>query len=138
MQSRRGRFHCDVAARGNGYRAVSLAQFKETLTMQQSFVSFRQSLPRSIWDWLILLLLLLCALFFLMPIYVMVVTGLNQAQNVSLSTMWHLPTQLSVRGVLESWRRRFPILGNIRHPTIPQPLHSAVPHAVSEHILSNW
>jgi ABC-type glycerol-3-phosphate transport system permease component len=62
--------------------------------MQVSF-NFRQSLPRTIWDWLILIFLLLAALFFLMPIYVMVVTGLKQAQNVSLSTMWQPPTYLS-------------------------------------------
>jgi glucose/mannose transport system permease protein len=63
--------------------------------MQFSFVNFRQSLPRNIWDWVILVFLLLSALFFLTPIYVMVVTGLKQAQNVSLSTMWQLPAQLS-------------------------------------------
>ena len=50
--------------------------------MQISFVNFRQSLPRTFWDWLIVIVLLLSALFFLMPIYVMVVTGLKQAQNL--------------------------------------------------------
>src|ERR1700732_1468379 len=106
--------------------------------MQQSFVSFRQSLPRSVWDWLILLLLLLCAVFFLMPIYVMVVTGLKQAQNVSLSTMWHLPTQLSGGGFIEAWRRLYPNLGNSLQLTIPATIISSILGAANGYIFAKW
>ena len=60
-------------------------------TTLSPFYSLRQALPKTIWDYFILAVLLLCMLFFLMPIYVMVVTGLKEATNVSLSTMWILP-----------------------------------------------
>jgi glucose/mannose transport system permease protein len=94
--------------------------------MQLFFVDFRQSLPRSIWDWVILFFLLLGTLFFLMPIYVMVVTGLKQAQNVSLSTMWQLPAQLSGGGFIEAWRRLYPNLGNSLQLTIPATIISSI------------
>jgi len=42
--------------------------------MQIGSINLREALPRTIWDWLIVIFLLLVAAFFLMPIYVMVVT----------------------------------------------------------------
>jgi glucose/mannose transport system permease protein len=106
--------------------------------MQISFVNFRQSLPRTIWDWLILIFLLLAALFFLMPIYVMVVTGLKQAQNVSLSTMWQLPAQLSGGGFYEAWRRLYPNMGNSLQLTIPATIISSILGAINGYIFSKW
>jgi glucose/mannose transport system permease protein len=106
--------------------------------MQVSLVNFRQSLPRTIWDWLILIFLLLAAAFFLMPIYVMVVTGLKQAQNVSLSTMWQLPGQPSGGGFLEAWRRLYPNLGNSLQLTIPATILSSIFGAINGYIFAKW
>jgi glucose/mannose transport system permease protein len=106
--------------------------------MQVSYVNFRQSLPRTIWDWLILIFLLFCALFFLMPIYVMVVTGLKQAQNVSLSTMWHLPVHLSGGGFYEAWRRLYPNMGNSLQLTIPATILSSILGAINGYIFAKW
>ena len=105
--------------------------------MQVSF-NFRQSLPRSIWDWLILIFLLLAALFFLMPIYVMVVTGLKQAQNVSLSTMWQPPTYLSGGGFHEAWNRLYPNMGNSLQLTIPATILSSIFGAINGYIFAKW
>jgi glucose/mannose transport system permease protein len=106
--------------------------------MQVSFVNFRQSLPRTIWDWLIVVVLLLSALFFLMPIYVMVVTGLKHAQDVSLSTMWQLPTQVSGGGFFEAWRRLYPNLGNSLQLTIPATILSSILGAINGYIFAKW
>jgi glucose/mannose transport system permease protein len=106
--------------------------------VQVSFVNFRQSLPRTIWDWLILIFLLLCALFFLMPIYVMVVTGLKQAQNVSLSTMWQLPGRFSGGGFYEAWRRLYPNMGNSLQLTIPATIISSILGAINGYIFAKW
>jgi glucose/mannose transport system permease protein len=106
--------------------------------MQGSFLNFRQSLPRTIWDWLILIVLLLSALFFLMPIYVMVVTGLKQAQNVSLSTMWQLPAHLSGGGFYEAWRRLYPNLGNSLQLAIPATILSSILGAINGYIFAKW
>jgi glucose/mannose transport system permease protein len=106
--------------------------------MQISSINFRQSLPRTIWDWLTLGFLICCALFFLMPIYVMVVTGLKQAQNVSLSTMWQLPVHLSGGGFYEAWRRLYPNLGNSLQLTIPATIISSILGAINGYIFSKW
>ena len=106
--------------------------------MQVSLLNFRQSLPRTIWDWLILIVLLLSALFFLMPIYVMVVTGLKQAQNVSLSTMWQLPAHLSGGGFYEAWRRLYPNLGNSLQLAIPATILSSILGAINGYIFAKW
>jgi len=106
--------------------------------VQFSLVNFRQSLPRTIWDWLILIVLLLSALFFLMPIYVMVVTGLKQAQNVSLSTMWQLPAHLSGGGFYEAWRRLYPNLGNSLQLTIPATIISSILGSINGYIFAKW
>jgi glucose/mannose transport system permease protein len=106
--------------------------------MQVSFVNFRQSLPRTIWDWLIVVVLLLSALFFLMPIYVMVVTGFKHAQDVSLSTMWRLPTQLSGGGFYEAWRRLYPNLGNSLQLAIPATILSSILGAINGYIFAKW
>jgi glucose/mannose transport system permease protein len=106
--------------------------------VQIGSINIRQSLPRSIWDWLILIILLLFAAFFLMPIYVMVVTGLKQSQNVSLSTMWHLPTELSGGGFAEAWRRLLPNLGNSLQMTIPATVISSIIGAINGYIFSKW
>jgi glucose/mannose transport system permease protein len=95
-------------------------------------------LPRTIWDWLILIVLLLSTLFFLTPIYVMVVTGLKQAQNVSLSTMWQLPGQLSGGGFYEAWRRLYPNMGNSLQLTIPATIFSSILGAINGYIFAKW
>jgi glucose/mannose transport system permease protein len=106
--------------------------------VQGSLLNFRQSLPRTIWDWLILIVLLLSALFFLMPIYVMVVTGFKQAQNVSLSTMWQLPVHLSGGGFYEAWRRLYPNLGNSLQLAIPATILSSILGAINGYIFAKW
>ena len=68
------------------------------------FYSLHQALPKRFWDYVVLAVLLAFMLFFLMPVYVMVVTGLKEARNVSLSTMWNLPQQLSGGGFVEAWQ----------------------------------
>lgn len=99
---------------------------------------FTTALPKNIWDWMVLSFLLLCMLFFLMPLYVMVVTGLKESTHVSLSTMWHLPTTLGFGGFREAWNRLSPNLGNSLLLTIPATLISSMWGAVNGYVLSKW
>jgi glucose/mannose transport system permease protein len=107
-------------------------------TTSSPFYSLRQGLPKNVWDYLILAILLGCMAFFLMPIYVMVVTGLKQSQNVSLSSMWNLPQQLSGGGFKEAWGRLVPNLGNSLKLTIPATVLSAVWGAINGYIFAKW
>lgn len=106
--------------------------------MRALSVNLKEALPRSIWDWLILIFLLLCAAFFLMPMYVMVVTGLKQSQNVSLSTMWHLPSQISGGGFGEAWNKLSPSLWNSFQLTIPATILSSILGSINGYIFSKW
>ena len=107
-------------------------------TTASPFYSLRQSLPKNIWEYLILAVLLLCMLFFLMPIYVMVVTGLKEANNVSLSTMWNWPKSLSGGGFVEAWRRLELNLGNSLMITIPATLISSVWGSINGYVFAKW
>ena len=102
------------------------------------FYSIRQSLPKSLWDYLILAVLLGCMLFFLMPVYVMVITGLKEARDVSLSTMWNLPQQLSGGGFVEAWNRLVPNLGNSLMLTIPATIISAIWGSINGYVFAKW
>jgi glucose/mannose transport system permease protein len=102
------------------------------------FYSIRQSLPKSFWDYLILAVLLGCMVFFLMPVYVMVITGLKEASNVSLSTMWNLPRQLSGGGFVEAWHRLVPNLGNSLMITIPATIISAIWGSINGYVFAKW
>jgi glucose/mannose transport system permease protein len=69
---------------------------------------------------------------------VMVITGLKQSQNVSLSTMWQFPTQISGGGFAEAWRRLVPNLGNSLQLTIPATVISSIIGAINGYIFSKW
>ena len=102
------------------------------------FYSLRQALPKGFWDYAVLAVLLGFMLFFLMPVYVMVVTGLKEARNVSLSTMWNLPQQLSGGGFVEAWHRLEPNLGNSLMLAIPATILSAVWGSINGYVLAKW
>ena len=102
------------------------------------FYSLRQALPKGVWDYVVLVVLLGFMLFFLMPIYVMVVTGLKEARNVSLSTMWNLPQQLSGGGFVEAWHRLEPNLGNSLMLAIPATIISAVWGSINGYVFAKW
>jgi glucose/mannose transport system permease protein len=102
------------------------------------FYSLRQGLPKGVWDYVVLVVLLGFMLFFLMPVYVMVVTGLKEARNVSLSTMWNLPQQLSGGGFVEAWHRLEPNLGNSLMLAIPATIISAVWGSINGYVFAKW
>jgi glucose/mannose transport system permease protein len=100
--------------------------------------SFRRALPKTFWDWVILAILLGCAAFFLLPLYVMVVTGLKPTESVSLSTMWRLPDHISAGGFSEAWRRLLPNLGNSLKIAIPATILSGIWGAINGYVFAKW
>jgi glucose/mannose transport system permease protein len=97
---------------------------------------FGAGMPRSIADWAILGALGFFLLVFLMPLYLMVVTGLKDATNVSLSSMWNLPAYLSGGGFSEAWKRLWPSMVNSLFMTVPATIISAVLGAVNGYVFS--
>lgn len=89
-------------------------------------------------QWAALGVLLVTSLFFLMPIYVMLVTGLKEAQNVSLSTMWQIPARISADGFMEAWRRLSPNMINSLVMVIPATMFSSLIGALNGYLFSKW
>ncbi|HEX4200196.1 MAG TPA: carbohydrate ABC transporter permease [Chthoniobacterales bacterium] len=97
---------------------------------------FGPGMPRSLADWGILGVLCLFLLVFLMPLYLMVITGLKDATNVSLSSMWNLPAYLSGGGFSEAWKRLWPSMVNSLFMTTPATIISAILGAVNGYVFS--
>jgi glucose/mannose transport system permease protein len=98
----------------------------------------RESLPKTTLDYFSLIFLFLCMLFFLMPLYVMVVTGLKDSTHVSLSTMWNLPMRLTGGGFVEAWQRLVPNLGNSLMLAIPATAISAIIGSINGYLFAKW
>ncbi|MCB0177618.1 MAG: hypothetical protein KDI62_05270, partial [Anaerolineae bacterium] len=96
------------------------------------------SLPKKPSEWGIWLILVLMFLFYLLPVYVMVNNGLKEAQGVSLSTMWDLPTSLSGGGFFEAWERLRPNMVNSLLMVIPATIISALIGAINGYLLAKW
>ncbi len=82
-------------------------------------------------------LLLVCfALFFLMPIYVLLATGRKPLKEVGLSRMWSLPTEVTFSGFLKAFERLSPNLLNSFILVIPATLFSAIIGSINGYVLS--
>ena len=100
--------------------------------------AIRAELPTKPRDYIILVFLVLCLLFFLMPVYVMIVTGLKEATSVSLTTMWNLPATLTGGGFIEAFKRLRPNMGNSLMIAIPATVLSAGWGSINGYLFAKW
>ena len=59
------------------------------------------------------------AVWYLMPIYLMVITGLKTFEQVNITTMWALPRGISIDGFSQAWEKVAPNFGNSIMITVP-------------------
>lgn len=86
----------------------------------------------------IVTILIVAVLFYLMPVYVMVITGFKAAADVSLSQMWQLPESLSGDGYQQAWDSLSPNLATSFQLTIPATILSGLIGAVNGYLFSKW
>lgn len=87
----------------------------------------------------VLALLVLMALAYLMPMYVMVSNGLKNAQDVSLSTMWIPPTKMTgFGGFTGAWARLSPNMVNSIIMVVPATILSSLIGAINGYIFAKW
>ena len=96
------------------------------------------AIPKKPSEWLIWFVLVLAMLFYLLPVYVMVVNGLKEAQGVSLSTMWNLPESMTGGGFVGAWERLRPNMYNSLLMVIPATIISSLIGAVNGYLFSKW
>ncbi len=87
---------------------------------------------------LIYLVLILFALFFLLPMYVLIITSFKSFSEVSVKTMWDLPQQMSLNGFITALNKLAPNLLNSFYLVIPATLISAMLGSINGYVLSHW
>ncbi|HET7686552.1 MAG TPA: carbohydrate ABC transporter permease, partial [Candidatus Limnocylindria bacterium] len=85
-----------------------------------------------------LLVLGALAAFFLLPVWVMLITGLKPFAEVSLARMWELPSGVYLDNFLAAWEALRPNLVNSVLLAVPAAAISAVVGSMNGYILSKW
>lgn len=84
------------------------------------------------------ILLLFFSMFFLIPMYIMLVTGFKSFDEVSLKTMWDLPSGLHVENFVAAYDALAPHLWNTLRLVIPTAIISSFIGSINGYILTKW
>jgi len=90
--------------------------------------------------------LVLAAIYFLIPIYVLVITGFKSYEEVSLAKMWNFPTTFTLDSFIKAWQGSQSegyrgLSGNFINSimlVIPASILSAFIGSINGYILSKW
>ncbi|WP_099361200.1 carbohydrate ABC transporter permease [Fredinandcohnia onubensis] len=82
--------------------------------------------------------LTLLAIMFLVPFYVLIVTGLKSFEEVSFMTMWDLPKSLNLSSFIEAFKQLYPNFWNSFIMVVPATVISAVLGSLNGYALSKW
>jgi glucose/mannose transport system permease protein len=88
--------------------------------------------------YLVFALLVAATLFYLAPVYVMVINGLKDKSYMTLSGMWNLPLYLNGGGFPMAWDVLNPSLWASFRMVIPATILSSLLGAVNGYLLSKW
>ena len=78
------------------------------------------------------------AIFYLTPMYVMLVTGFKSFAEIDLKTMWNLPRSLALDNFVEAYSKLSPSLWNSFAMVIPATLFSSMLGSLNGYILAKW
>ena len=85
------------------------------------------------------LILIAAAIVFLLPVYLMVLTGFKPFNEVDLKTMWSLPTTgLHIDNFIAGFQQLAPNLLNSLEMVIPEALLSSLLGSINGYLLSKW
>jgi glucose/mannose transport system permease protein len=82
--------------------------------------------------------LLAFALFYAMPFYVMIITGLKPLEDVNATRMWDLPNGIYLGSFIEAWRLVSPNFINSMIITLPAALISSFIGSINGYIFAKW
>ncbi|MEK8130000.1 carbohydrate ABC transporter permease [Paenibacillus filicis] len=83
-------------------------------------------------------LLIVLAVAYLVPVYVLLITSVKSLSEVTLDNMWALPGQIDVSGYKEAFRKLIPNLTNSFLLAVPATLLSALLGSINGYILAKW
>jgi glucose/mannose transport system permease protein len=84
------------------------------------------------------LLLIFMALFYLLPVYVLLITGLKSFAEVDLQRMWALPTGIYFENFIAAFEKLAPNLGNSLRLVIPSSIISSMVGSINGYIFAKW
>ncbi len=87
---------------------------------------------------LIYAILITFAAFYLMPIYVLLITSLKSFAEVSLDRMWDLPSQFSLASFVQAYQALAPNFANSVKLTVPATIISAMLGSMNGYVLAKW
>jgi glucose/mannose transport system permease protein len=93
---------------------------------------------RSFGNIVVFVVLVLAALFYVAPVYVMIINGLKDKSYMTLSDMWKLPHDLSGGGFGYAWDALRPYMPNSLQMAIPATIGSSLLGAINGYLLSKW
>jgi glucose/mannose transport system permease protein len=85
-------------------------------------------------------LLLICfAIAYLLPVYMMLLTGIKPLNEVDLKTMWNLPTQgFHIVNFVSGYKQLGPNLNNSLLMVIPEAILSSLLGSLNGYLLAKW
>ncbi len=87
--------------------------------------------------WLYLPLIAM-ATFYLLPMYVMLITGFKSFEEIDLKTMWNLPHGIAFDNYIEAFSKLAPSLWNSFIMVIPAAIISSCLGSLNGYILAKW
>ncbi len=93
---------------------------------------------RARFQWLTYLLLLLAAAFFLLPVYLVLVTSLKVPSEINLASTWQLPSHWNWGSYATAWQAFAPKLRNSLFLAVVATAASALMGSMNGYILSKW
>jgi len=82
--------------------------------------------------------LIIVCIFFLVPVYVLIITGFKSFEEFSLATMWTLPKNWHFENYVEAFRTLLPNAKNSFILVISATLISSVLGSLNGYVLSKW
>jgi len=109
-------------------------------TSTDSLTLGRRTQPgrRGRWRWVIYLLLTLAALFYLLPVYLVVVTALKEPAAITLADTWRLPETWNWGSFVTAWEAFAPKLRNSMVLAVSATVASALMGSMNGYVLSKW
>ncbi|WP_430734260.1 carbohydrate ABC transporter permease [Fodinisporobacter ferrooxydans] len=87
---------------------------------------------------LIYLILLVFAVIFLTPVYVVLITSVKDVSEITLDQMWKLPKTIEFGGYIEAFKRLEPSFLNSIYLAIPATVLSSLLGSLNGYILAKW
>ncbi|MBN2146300.1 MAG: carbohydrate ABC transporter permease [Anaerolineales bacterium] len=90
------------------------------------------------WKHLLLIPLILLSIFYLIPLYLMLATGFKAFEEVSLQTMWNLPSSIHFDNFIAAFEKLSPHLWNSFNMVIPAAVISSIVGSINGFVLAKW